>query len=169
MAAGWRCSAEAPRSGCIAGGGAARAGFGGVAGLDADAGNCFRAASWDRGSRSLDCDVSAALTSLAAPHGSVWGSQCRQRRERRSVVLRVTTYSDEEERWFEQIRPRVVDYVREQGLRHGRIGDIPAWFIDPYVSIWAVESERELGLVGWWADVMLAGEAESADVRRSTS
>jgi hypothetical protein len=62
----------------------------------------------------------------------------------------VTIYSDAEERWIAEIRPRVVEYVSILGLGHGLIGEIPAWLVDPHVSIWAVESGKAQGYVGWW-------------------
>ena len=36
------------------------------------------------------------------------------------------------------------------GTRFGRVGDWPAWHVEPYSSVWAVESVRSPGCVGWW-------------------
>src|SRR6185312_5607819 len=41
--------------------------------------------------------------------------------------------------------------ARQDGLRHGEIGEWPAWHVAPYVSIWAIESVVAPGSVGWWA------------------
>jgi hypothetical protein len=60
-------------------------------------------------------------------------------------------WNEEQDReWCEQRRKQVADYLKGQGLRHGEIGECPAWHVAPYVSIWAVESVRSLGWVGWW-------------------
>lgn len=57
----------------------------------------------------------------------------------------------EEEAWCSSRRSVVSEYLSGQGLRHGAIGDRPAWYLAPYVSIWAVESLKFPGSVGWWA------------------
>ncbi len=58
--------------------------------------------------------------------------------------------NDDEETWCAEQRDEVVQYLRGQGLDHGEIGEIPAWFICPNVAVWAVESLRSPGSVGWW-------------------
>jgi len=70
----------------------------------------------------------------------------------------------EEERWCEERRSEVAEYLRREGVRHGRIGEWPAWHVVPYVSIWAIESVVAPESVGWWAicgdgptDYMTAG------------
>jgi hypothetical protein len=55
-----------------------------------------------------------------------------------------------EERWCEQQRQCVADYLRSQGVEHGRIGEWPAWHVAPYVSIWAIESLDRPEWIGWW-------------------
>ncbi len=64
-----------------------------------------------------------------------------------------TDYDDPEvERlWCEQQRSNVAEYLRSQGLAHGRIGDWPAWHLANYVSIWAIESLVRPEWIGWWA------------------
>ena len=39
-------------------------------------------------------------------------------------------------------------FVRK--VKHGRIGDCPAWHIAPCVSIWAIESLARPEWIGWW-------------------
>jgi hypothetical protein len=56
-----------------------------------------------------------------------------------------------EERWCEQRQAEVVDYLKQQGVKHGRVGEWPAWHIAPYVSLWAIESAARPDWVGWWA------------------
>jgi hypothetical protein len=56
-----------------------------------------------------------------------------------------------EERWCEQQRQCVTDYLRSQGVEHGCIGEWPAWHLAPYVSIWAIESSIRPEWIGWWA------------------
>lgn len=55
-----------------------------------------------------------------------------------------------EERWCEERRRDVADYLQLQGVRHGAIGEWPAWHVAPYVSIWAIESASNPGWVGFW-------------------
>ena len=59
--------------------------------------------------------------------------------------------AEAEERWCYEQQRKVADYLRSQGLNHGRIGEWPAWHIDPFVSIWAIESLDWPGWIGWWA------------------
>ena len=57
----------------------------------------------------------------------------------------------DEEAWCAERRNDVVQYVRGQGLAHGAVGEVPAWFTAPHISIWAIESVKAPGSVGWWA------------------
>lgn len=59
--------------------------------------------------------------------------------------------AETEEKWCEEQKAIVTDYLHSQGLVHGRVGDWPAWHVAPYVSIWAVESFKKPGWIGWWA------------------
>ena len=59
----------------------------------------------------------------------------------------------------------MIAYLAREQLEHGQVGEVPAWFVEPYVSVWAVESLRAPGWVGWWVicgdlptDVMSANE-----------
>lgn len=55
-----------------------------------------------------------------------------------------------EERWCDSQRSIVRSYLSSQGLKHGRIGEWPAWHIAPYVSVWAIESVARPEWIGWW-------------------
>jgi hypothetical protein len=55
-----------------------------------------------------------------------------------------------EEQWCDVKRARVADYLRSQGVEHGRIGDWPAWHIPPHVAAWAIESRVRPEWIGWW-------------------
>jgi Domain of unknown function (DUF4826) len=55
-----------------------------------------------------------------------------------------------EERWCREQRANVARYLRSQKVRHGRIGDWPAWHVAPYVSVWAIESVVQPEWIGWW-------------------
>lgn len=55
-----------------------------------------------------------------------------------------------EERWCEEQQTQVIEYLQSQEVKHGRIGEWPAWHIAPYVSIWAIESAVRPEWVGWW-------------------
>jgi hypothetical protein len=73
-----------------------------------------------------------------------------------------------EDRWCDEQRNRVADYLRCQNVEHGRIGDWPAWHVAPHVSIWAIESVVRPNWIGWWAicgdlptDYISAADVES--------
>jgi hypothetical protein len=55
-----------------------------------------------------------------------------------------------DEAWCAAARSQVVAYLARQGLRHGEVGERPAWHVAPIVSVWAVESLRRPGWIGWW-------------------
>jgi hypothetical protein len=57
----------------------------------------------------------------------------------------------DEQLWCDDQRSIVAGYLAQQGVEHGEIGEWPAWHIQPYVAIWAVESIVRPGWVGWWA------------------
>jgi hypothetical protein len=62
-----------------------------------------------------------------------------------------TPSPDVERSWEAEQRQNVAAYLKVEGLTHGEIGTDPAWAVYPYVSVWAVESVRSPGWVGWWA------------------
>jgi len=41
-------------------------------------------------------------------------------------------------------------YLKDERVEHGRIGTWPAWHVEPYLSLWAIESAARPGWVGWW-------------------
>ena len=66
--------------------------------------------------------------------------------------------------WCTERRQDIAEYLREEGLAHGRIGESPAWHIAPIVSVWAIESLSSPGSVGWWA---ISGDLPNDYVSRS--
>ena len=56
-----------------------------------------------------------------------------------------------EEQWCRERRAEVAAHLDQAGVAHGGIGEWPAWFILPHVSLWAIESAGQPGTVGWWA------------------
>ena len=56
-----------------------------------------------------------------------------------------------EEQWCEDRRAQVTAYLHGEGVQHGGVGEWPAWHVAPYVSIWAIQSKRRPGWIGWWA------------------
>jgi len=62
-------------------------------------------------------------------------------------------YDDPEvdEGWCHEQRQVVADYLRSEDVKHGRIGDWPAWHIAPCVAVWAIESSDRPEWIGWWA------------------
>lgn len=74
---------------------------------------------------------------------------------------------DVEERWCSQQQKIVADYLRSQNVKHGRIGEWPAWHVAPCASIWAIESLARPEWIGWW---VICGDVptdyiSSADVK----
>ena len=57
----------------------------------------------------------------------------------------------EEEAWCAGERQRVVAYLKAETLVHGEVGNWPAWHVRSCVAIWAIESVKKPGYVGWWA------------------
>ncbi|HBH38930.1 MAG TPA: hypothetical protein DDX06_11185 [Curvibacter sp.] len=55
-----------------------------------------------------------------------------------------------EERWCAERRAEVAAYLAREKVVHGEIGEWPAWHIAPIASIWAIESKKSPGWVGWW-------------------
>ena len=64
----------------------------------------------------------------------------------------MTNYDDPEieEQWCTERRAEVAEYLMREGVKHGRVGEWPAWHVAPYVSIWAIESSKQPEYVGWW-------------------
>jgi hypothetical protein len=56
----------------------------------------------------------------------------------------------EEEAWCADQRAAAAAYVAIQLEEHGAVGDWPAWHIVSHVAVWAVESVKAPGWVGWW-------------------
>lgn len=54
------------------------------------------------------------------------------------------------ESWCKQQRIVAAEYLARQPVRFGQLGDWPAWHLAPYVAVWAVESVKAPGKVGWW-------------------
>ncbi len=55
------------------------------------------------------------------------------------------------ENWVTQERERVVQYLKDQNVTHNGVGEWPAFDVAPYFAIWAIQSKRAIGQVGWWA------------------
>ena len=55
-----------------------------------------------------------------------------------------------EERWCNERREEVREYLHQKGVAHGQIGEWPAWYLAPCVSVWAIESKSNPGWLGWW-------------------
>ena len=59
-------------------------------------------------------------------------------------------YPDEEE-WVAQERAKVIAYLCSQHCEHGGVGERPAFHVDPYIALWAIQSRKAPGRIGWWA------------------
>lgn len=55
----------------------------------------------------------------------------------------------EVKQWCSEQRSRVQMYLAREGVKYGHIEEEPSWLVEPYVSIWAVESKNS-GKIGWW-------------------
>jgi hypothetical protein len=53
------------------------------------------------------------------------------------------------EQWCVRQRETVTDYLRSENLDHGGIGNWPAWEIVPIIAIWAIQSLKYPGSIGW--------------------
>ena len=52
--------------------------------------------------------------------------------------------------WCRMQRDIADEYLSRQPITFGALGASPAWYLPPYVSLWAVESIQARGKVGWW-------------------
>ena len=59
--------------------------------------------------------------------------------------------SGEEDQWIADQRRDVVHYLAAEGVEHGGVGEDPAFHVHPYLALWAVQSRRSAGAIGWWA------------------
>ncbi len=55
-----------------------------------------------------------------------------------------------DEKWCSERRAQVMAYLKREKVKHGRVGEWPAWHLPPYASIWAIESAARPEWVGWW-------------------
>ncbi len=55
-----------------------------------------------------------------------------------------------EEAWVAEQRQTAKDYLHSQGTKHGEIGEWPAWHVQPYLAILAIESAEFAERMGWW-------------------
>lgn len=51
--------------------------------------------------------------------------------------------------WCVMQRQKVLDYLTMQDLVQPTVSEWPAWHVAPIVSVWAVESVKRPGSVGW--------------------
>jgi len=56
-----------------------------------------------------------------------------------------------EEQWVVEQRTIVVEYLAKGRVDHLGVGEWPAFMVPPHFAIWAVQSKRQPGFVGWWA------------------
>ncbi len=53
--------------------------------------------------------------------------------------------------WIKAQRRAVVRYLRRERVDHLGVGDYPAFHVHPYFALWAVQSKKAPGSIGWWA------------------
>ena len=53
--------------------------------------------------------------------------------------------------WLKEQRRVVQAYLDRQGAPHAGLVSEPAWFVAPYVSLWAILSRKRPVAIGWWA------------------
>lgn len=59
--------------------------------------------------------------------------------------------SQEEEAWIAGERVKIIEYLATHRVDHLGVGEWPAFHIDPYLAVWAIQSKKSPGDVGWWA------------------
>ncbi len=57
----------------------------------------------------------------------------------------------DEEKWIKNERHSVIQYIKRNVEEYGNIGEWPAFHIAPIIAVWAVESKKTPGWVGFWA------------------
>lgn len=55
-----------------------------------------------------------------------------------------------EAQWLTERRAEITHYLQREGVEFGQVKEEPAWWVAPYVSIWAIESKNNPDSVGWW-------------------
>ncbi|NMN87827.1 MULTISPECIES: DUF4826 family protein [unclassified Novosphingobium] len=58
---------------------------------------------------------------------------------------------EDEDRWCAEQRANVIAYLAGEKCASTSVGEWPAWYMPPLLSVWAVESAERPGSVGWWA------------------
>ncbi|MCM8542162.1 MAG: DUF4826 family protein, partial [Lentisphaeraceae bacterium] len=53
--------------------------------------------------------------------------------------------------WVKSQREEVIQYLINQNIKKPNVGSWPAFDVTPYFAIWAVESKKVTGAIGWWA------------------
>lgn len=56
----------------------------------------------------------------------------------------------EEENWLNSEREKVTEYLHLEGCHHGGIAEWPVVHVYPDFALWAVQSTRHSGSIGWW-------------------
>jgi hypothetical protein len=81
--------------------------------------------------------------------------------------MATTNHADHaEEEWVASERAKVVDYLSQQACQHAGVGEWPAFHVDPYLAIWAVQSSKSEGSIGWWA---ISGDAPTDYMTRGSA
>jgi hypothetical protein len=78
------------------------------------------------------------------------GVECSELRCDRTAYLLGHVVNDEEI-WINGQRRCAEEYLRTQQVDHRGVGEYPAFHLDPYVALWAVQSKNSPGSIGWWA------------------
>jgi Domain of unknown function (DUF4826) len=56
-----------------------------------------------------------------------------------------------EEKWIAEEREKVIAYLDSQNCRHAGVEKWPTFHVEPDLALWAVQSIKHTGRVGWWA------------------
>ena len=54
-------------------------------------------------------------------------------------------------KWVEKQRDIVARYLTKHGVDDPKVGEWPAFELAPHFAIWAIESKKTAGKIGWWA------------------
>ena len=55
-----------------------------------------------------------------------------------------------EEDWLDEQQEVAYQYMKRTGSNYGSIEHTPSFYLSPYVAVWAVESGKSPGEIGWW-------------------
>ena len=56
-----------------------------------------------------------------------------------------------EQHWLAAEREKVLQYLEIEGCQHAGLAEWPTFSVVPHLALWAVQSTKHEGRIGWWA------------------